>query len=38
VASQAIMIPTATKTPKTWTGGIGVSASEAKPAADVSDV
>lgn len=35
---KARPIPNATNTPNTRTGGIGVSASEAKPAADVSDV
>ncbi|MBA7658353.1 hypothetical protein ES703_66303 [subsurface metagenome] len=38
VHTQAIIIPMATKMPKTCTGGIGVSASEAKPAAEVSEV
>ena len=31
-------IPKATKIPKAWTGGIGVKAREAKPAAEVSEV
>ncbi|GAH93098.1 unnamed protein product, partial [marine sediment metagenome] len=34
----AIIIPIATKTPKTCTGGIGVRAREANPAAEVSEV
>jgi len=38
VRTHASITPTATKMPKTCTGGIGVRASEANPAADVSDV
>ena len=38
VSSQASMTPMATKMPKVCTGGIGVRASEAKPAAEVSEV
>ena len=38
VKTHADMMPNATNTPKTCTGGIGVSANDAKPAADVSDV
>ena len=38
VSSQASMTPTATKMPNIWTGGMGVSASEPNPAAEVSDV
>ena len=36
--THATMMPAATKMPNTCTGGIGVSASDANPAADVSDV
>ncbi len=38
VTIHAKSTPNATKMPNTCTGGIGVSASEAKPAADVSEV
>ncbi len=38
VSSQASMMPMATNMPKTCTGGMGVSASEAKPTAEVSEV
>ena len=38
VNTHAIMTPMPTKIPNTWTGGMGVRASEAKPAADVNDV
>ncbi len=38
VRNQAARMPNATNTPNTWTGGIGVNASEANPAADVSEV
>jgi len=38
VSTQASMMPKATNTPKTCTGGMGVSAREANPAALVSEV
>ena len=38
VKNQASRMPNATNTPNTWTGGIGVNASDPKPAADVSEV
>ena len=38
VSTNASSTPNATKKPKTCTGGIGVSASEAKPAIVVAEV
>ena len=38
VRNQASIIPKATKIPKTWTGGMGVRAKDAKPADEVKEV